>query len=287
MGKCVIDKSYYKALAENFDTMGAVRFTGSKLSCVDNVSKSMATALVSSNIRDEHNADFNDIRTQALEYYYMFEDQQLILDAAGFLNRIEYMNYEGIDYYEFLVFAEAIKSKTGVCKEPKQIVFPESLKHTSSVFAAHEIAHMLKERNPKECKEFILYGEVIPMLMELIIAYSYEYDSKDSILAQRSKMVKYSCKSFIELYNEYKRLANEEDKKVYETALNESGTYVNSFYYTLALFALYMANKNLVLRLVSNVLNCRCTTSDVLRYIETYDIHRLYDVGLEEFNYSL
>ena len=62
------------------------------------------------------------------------------------------------------MFAEAIKSKTGVCKEPKQIVFPESLKHTSSIFAAHEVAHMLKERNPKECKEIIYFGEVIPYM---------------------------------------------------------------------------------------------------------------------------
>ena len=42
-----------------------------------------------------------------------------------------------------------------------------------------------------------------------------------------------------------------------------------------------------VLRLVNNVLNCRCTTSDVLRYISTMDIERLYETGLEEFNYSI
>ncbi len=287
MGKCVIDKAYYNALADNFDTLGAHSMTGSKLASVDKVSQSMVSALVSSNVRDECNADFNDVRRHALEYYYMFDDPQLIVDAANFLNNIEYVNYKGIDYYEFLVFAEAIKSKTGVCKEPKQIVFPESLKHTSSIFAAHEVAHMLKERNPKECKEIIYFGEVIPMLMELIIAYSYEYGSKESVFAQRSKMIKHSCKSFNELYRTYKELSIAEDKKVYETALSEAGTYVNSFYYTLALFALYIANKDFVLRLVSNVLNCRCTTSDILRYISTMDIERLYETGLEEFNYSI
>ena len=156
----------------------------------------------------------------------------------------KYVNYKGIDYYEFLVFAGAIKSKTGVCKEPKKFVFPVSLKHTSSIFAAHEVAHMLKERNPRECKEIIYFGEVIPMLMELIIAYSYEYGSKESVFAQRSKMIKHSCKSFNELYRTYKELSIAEDKKVYETALSEAGTYVNSFYYTLALSTLYIVNKD-------------------------------------------
>ena len=287
MGKCVIDKAYYNALADNFDTLGAHSMTGSKLASVDKVSQSMVSALVSSNVRDECNADFNDVRRHALEYYYMFDNPQLIVDAANFLNNIENVNYKGIDYYEFLVFAGGFMSKTGVCKEPKKFVFPVSLKHTSSIFAAHEVAHMLKERNPRECKEIIYFGEVIPMLMELIIAYSYEYGSKESVFAQRSKMIKHSCKSFNELYRTYKELSIAEDKKVYETALSEAGTYVNSFYYTLALFALYIANKDFVLRLVSNVLNCRCTTSDILRYISTMDIERLYETGLEEFNYSI
>ena len=70
----------------------------------------------------------------------------------------------------------------------------------------------------------------------------------------------------------------------FNTSFNRS-LYFSCF--SITLFALYIANRDFVLRLVSNVLNCRCTTSDVLRYISTMDIERLYETGLEEFNYSI
>ena len=287
MAKCTIDKAFYKALADSYDTVGSVMMSGAKLSSVDRASQAILKSVVSSNMEDTVNADLNEVRNQALSYFYMFGDSQIINDAYHFLENVSYVAGTDLDYPMFVIYSNAVLSNTGVYKKPEVFMVPKNLKHTSSVFAAHEVSHMLKERNPKECMEFLAYGEVIPMLMELIIAYTYEYENTDNILAQRSSLIKGSAQSFREIYKEYKMLADNSDKRTYEAALNESGVYVNSFHYTLALFALFIADKRLVLNMISNVLNCRCSTSDVIRYISQYHIDKLYETGLDEFNYAI
>ena len=286
MGKCIIDKKFYSALDDAYKTVNVRDLTVAKIAEVDKKSDSFLSAFIECNAVDETGSNLSEMRNNVLHYYSIFEDEGIMTDVVSYLNGISYYVHEG-DYAEFYVYANAVKGKTGVYKEPVQMVIPEELKYTSSIFAAHEMAHMLKERNPKECEEFAYFGEVIPMLMELIIAYSYEYSNAQCVFKRRSDGIRSQSKSFKELYKYYKGLSDLEEKKLYVTAMNECGNYVNSFYYTLAFFALYIANKRFVLRLISYVLKGRCTTSDVIRYISEYDIDRLYESGLEEFNYAM
>lgn len=286
MAKCNIDRNYYSALANIYGIVGAINLTGAQLSKISRISDDMISVLGSTTMSDERYSGFNDVRKDALAYFYMFNDANIINDAIDMLNRVEYYSDDTYDYSMFTVLSNAIKTNTGAYKVPARVIVPNDLKKTSSVFLAHDIAHMLKERNVRECQEINNFGEVIPMLLELIIAYSYEYENTESILGKRSKMIKTSSKCFKELYDEYKSNASLCDDKVVLAALNESGNYVNSFYYTLALFAVYLREPDYMKVLIANVLNGKMTTRDLITYT-VHDSYNLYLDGLKEFNSSL
>ena len=286
MAKCNIDRTYYSALHDVHSTVGAHSLTGAQLTKVSRISNDLINILSSSAEVDEHGSDFSTVRREALTYLYMFNDPGLINDAVELLNKVEYYSDESYDYAMFTVLSHAMKASTGAYKVPAKLIVPTKFRKTSSVFMAHELIHMLKERNELECRDMINYGEVLPMLIELIIAFSYEYENTENILGKRSESIKISARCFKELFEEYKSNAMLGTDKATLAALDESGSYVNSFYYTLALFSLYLRDSNYMLNMIANVLNCRMTTRDLI----TYTVHNSYDLyqdGLSRFNSSL
>lgn len=286
MAKCNIDRTYYSALHDVHSTVGAHSLTGAQLTKVSRISNDLINILSSSAEVDERGSDFSTVRREALTYLYMFNDSGLINDAVELLNKVEYYSDESYDYAMFTVLSHAMKASTGAYKVPAKLIVPTKFRKTSSVFMAHELIHMLKERNELECRDMINYGEVLPMLIELIIAFSYEYENTENILGKRSESIKISARCFKELFEEYKSNAMLGTDKATLAALDESGSYVNSFYYTLALFSLYLRDRDYMLNMISNVLNCRMTTRDLI----TYTVHNSYDLyqdGLSRFNSSL
>lgn len=286
MAKCNIDRTYYSALHDVYSTVGAHSLTGAQLTKVSRISNDLINILSSSAEVDEHGSDFSTVRREALTYLYMFNDSGLINDAVELLNKVEYYSDESYDYAMFTVLSHAMKASTGAYKVPAKLIVPTKFRKTSSVFMAHELIHMLKERNELECRDMINYGEVLPMLIELIIAFSYEYENTENILGKRSESIKISARCFKELFEEYKSNTMLGTDKATLAALDESGSYVNSFYYTLALFSLYLRDSDYMLNMISNVLNCRMTTRDLI----TYTVHNSYDLyqdGLSKFNSSL
>ena len=286
MAKCNIDRTYYSALGKLFNTVGAAELTGAQLSKVSRISDDVLDVLRTTTLQDEKGSDFSSVRRDALSYFYMFNDSRIINDAIDMLNKVEYYCDETYDYAMFQVLSRVVNGRTGAYKVPAKVIVPENMKKTSSVFMAHEITHMLKERNELECKDLTNFGEVIPMLMELIIAYSHEYEDTESIFGKRSEIIKCSAKSFKELYAEYKNNATLSVDKEMKTAMTESGLYVNSFYYTLALFSFYLKDSRYILSLIAEVLNCNMTTRDLINLVirDSYD---MYLDGLREFNNSL
>ena len=286
MAKCNIDRTYYSALAGLYDTVGAHSLTGAQLTKISRISDDVINVLGTSDFVDQRGSDFSTMRREALSYLYMFNDRQIIDDAVGMLNKVEYFSDETYDYAMFTVLSQAIKARTGAYKVPAKVIVPENFRKTSSVFMTHELIHMLKERNELECKDVVNYGEVLPMLVELIIAYSHEFENTENIFGKRSEYIKVAARNFKELYSDVKSNAGLVNDKVMGAALNEAGSYVNSFYYTLALFSLYLQDSRYMLSLIADVLNCRITTRDLI----TYTVHSSYDLyqdGLDKFNSSL
>lgn len=286
MAKCNIDRTYYSALASLYDTVGVHNLTGAQLTKVSRISDDMINVLGTSDLVDQRGSDFSTVRREALSYLYMFNDRQIINDAIDMLNKVEYFSDESYDYAMFTVLSQAIKARTGAYKVPARVIVPEEFRKTSSVFMSHELVHMLKERNELECRDLVNYGEVLPMLIELIIAYSHEFENTENILGRRSQFIKVASRNFKELYSEIKSNADLSNDKVMSAALDEAGSYVNSFYYTLALFSLYLQDSRYILSMIADVLNCRMTTRDLI----TYTVHNSYDLyqdGLEKFNNSL
>lgn len=286
MAKCNIDRSYYSALSDVYDSVGVARLTGAQLTKASRISDDVIHYLADKTVEDKKGSDFSTARREALSYLYMFNDRDIINDAIGLLNRLEYFSDESYDYSMFVVLSQALNARTGAYKTPVKMIVPAEFKKTSSVFITHELIHMLKERNELECKDMLNFGEVLPMLIELIIAYSYETEETEAILGQRSSMMKTSAKCFKDLYLEYKSNAGLSKDKAMLTALDESGSYVNSFYYTLALFSAYLRDSRYVISMIADVLNCRMTTRDLI----TYTVHNSYDMyqdGLDKFNSSL
>ena len=286
MAKCNIDRTYYSALAGLYNTVGAKELTGAQLAKVSRISDDVIQVLGSSSLKDERTSDFGTTRREAISYFYMFEDKKILNDAIDFLNKVEYFSDESYDYSMFNVLSRAVKARTGAYKVPAKVIVPENFKKTSSVFLAHELVHMLKERNELECKDMVDFGEVLPMLIELIIAYSHEYENTENILGKRSELIKTSARCFKDLYNEYKANASLVNDVPTKAALSEAGSYINSFYYTLGLFSLYLRDSRYMLNMIADVLNCRMTTRDLI----TYTVHNSYDMyqdGLDSFNNSL
>jgi hypothetical protein len=138
---------------------------------------------------------------------------------------------------------------------------PENPDIMASFHIGHEHIHALKETNYDEYVDGQVFGDVIPMLYEFIMADSFP-EMKKEIYKFRLSFLKEDYKHYESAISQMKK--SKTDKDLYKIIATRSGQYLNSYYYATILFNMYKKNLDLILELVNKVLNHEMTTRVML-----------------------
>jgi hypothetical protein len=166
----------------------------------------------------------------------------------------------------------AVRTGTMVAKHPYYLEVPRVFNKSSVHFMVHEVAHMLKESNPCECKGVYTDIEVIPILLELISAYK----KGDNNTFKKRELIMYdTALMFKELHKDRKNNSIAQlDMKAFNACYRQCILYLNSFYYSLRLFSMYLDAPKYVLGIIDDVLSHRLTTRDVINNYLSNDSYR-------------
>lgn len=152
---------------------------------------------------------------------------------------------------------------------PQSITIPENFNDLASLYFGHEIHHILKDVNPDEYKNMLLYADVIPMFYELIQSDLYDDVSKKAIINNRLALLS-NLKRFVTIHN-----TRNDSNYITNVIDSKRCQYLNSFYYSLMLYKLYNINPQYVLNIVKKVLMGDITTDTMI------DIFGFHDRSLD------
>ena len=154
---------------------------------------------------------------------------------------------------------KVIKESGNVNNIKTPIVFDE----VSPMWLAHEHIHNLKELNYEEYKDGQIFGDVIPMFLELVIAGQESKDKSSAFIMNRLYLLKNEVYELLHV----KKLIPE-NNPLYKTLESSYLQYLNSFYYSLQLYELYKTKREETLDKIREVLDGEKTTRNILEELE-------------------
>ena len=227
---------------------------------------------------------FGNVLQGAATVYYNLGMHSSAKRAVSILSHIQYQNNDSMDIENLTVQSLAIKTGATVCKQPYYVEVPKVFNASSIHFMAHEIAHMLKESNYLECKGVLSDAEVIPILVEMISAHK---KGDNNVFKKRELLMLDIAYAFKKLHEDLENdRISKEDMESFIACYRYNILYLNSFYYALRLFAVYLQIPQYVLGIVEDVLNQRLTTRDVINYYLSNDDYT-YETGIDQFRSKL
>lgn len=234
-----------------------------------------------------HNRTPEKVYSDAINDLQLFGDVKITRNANLLLNTIKKVIIDEENPTLFTLFS-SIKENTGCYyKEANVIHIPKAVADYSSPFLCHELCHGIKDHYSEENKTVKTLEEVVPILVELITAYEMGdiYIFKN-VCSNRLNFLISNASRFINSYNMLISGKLDEDEKIlYRFALDEDACYLNSFYYVMGLFNLYLKDNIIILNYVSKVLNGEIDTKDMIKELEcivtSYDDG--YKLGLDKF----
>ena len=169
---------------------------------------------------------------------------------------------------------------------------PMFFSQISCYFLAHEYVHGLKEIGEDEIITHYTTSESIPIFCEFLFSYNNGGNEhlKQTFGVRKAMMDDVSSiyKAGIRFIRDYKesKIFYEEDvyKDVYAYTMQAS-MYLNSFYYAVSLFDLYLSNPDIVINLVRHILYNDISTYDLINLVkQEFDFDSLYDNGIKYFS---
>lgn len=164
--------------------------------------------------------------------------------------------------------------------EINKYLIPKNLNELSVYHFGHEQIHAIKETNYNEYVDNIVLGETIPIFYELMI-YNPDEVLKKELIKFRMQYMLINAEEYLIfssllsenyindiIYNEKERIGKE--TRLYEYLRTKVGCYLNSFYYAVILYKMYKETPDMILCLVSRVLNHEMTTLDMLNFLGIY-----------------
>lgn len=225
-----------------------------------------------------------DVLRSSATVYFNLGMHQSAKKAVSILKDLQYMDNMSNKEETLTVQSKIDGTGAQLCKKPIYIEVPRIFTTSSIHFMAHEIAHMLKEGNPYECRGVYTDLEVIPILIEMISAHN---SGDNNVFKKRELIMLDIASSFKRLHQDkIDNAITEEDTLAFNTYYRQCILYLNSFYYSLKLFSMYLDDPDFVLSIIDEVFNQRLTTSDVIKYYCTGDDNN-YSEGLKEFRNKL
>ena len=240
-------------------------------------------------------ADYYELIAKATGTFGVINDD-LPSRIYNLFDGVKYVSNHNVLTSESFEIGQAVSSRhdTGaVLKYPTYIMGPTLFSDLSIYFLAHEYAHGLKEINSDELKTHFTVSEAIPILCEFIFSFKIGgHENLKRVFSVRKKMIDDCSLIFqkgVKFINEYKKgnikCNDTEYKDVYYHTL-EAGMYLNSFYYAVALFSLFLSDPQTVKNYINHNLFGRMSTSEIIKVVDStqVDFETLYNTGIKMFN---
>ncbi len=194
------------------------------------------------------------------------------------------LNYACHVIYSFDDEKQEVITDSGIVHHYKT---PIHISELAPIFLGHEHIHALKETNYQEYINAQRVGDVIPLFYELVITKrNYQEIYKKWLNARMFLM-----NDLKRQYTAARQISKNEfrDKDLYKVLAMRTGQYLNSFYYALILYHMYLDDENLILELVRKVLNHEMTTLDLLNTLGIYGKNnkKVFEKELDNLKMSL
>lgn len=164
---------------------------------------------------------------------------------------------------------------------------PQTINELAPIFLAHEHIHALKETNYLEYQDGQRVGDVIPLFYELVDAKEGYADIYQIWLNARLFLLSDLKKQYdnvrLMMKNDFK------NKDIYKVIAMRTGQYLNSFYYALLLYRMYLDDKDLIIGFVKKVLDHEMTTLELLNVLGIYGANnkKIFEEELNTLKKSL
>ena len=228
---------------------------------------------------------FGEVLRSAATSYFNLGMHHVAQKAVSILDKVQFVDNQSYRFENLTVQSVAVNTGAMLCKEPYYIEVPRVFNSSSVHFMSHEIAHMLKESNPYECRGIYTDVEVIPILIELINAHR---NGDNNVFIKREYLMYDIATVFIKLNEDRENgTIDKKDMKAFDACYRQNVLYLNSFYYSLILFNMYLKDCDFVLSLINDILTHRLTTTEVIDTYLTENNELNYTNGLNEFRSRL
>lgn len=274
------DTDLYLGIQENSKVFNPIRVTKDDIKRAKMVALEVMKMYKRKDIDRTKEITFNNMLVSSLANLYNIGIDSVIGEATSIIKDLEYREMNLVRISSFVTNSMVVDTGCGFAKEAVSIFVPSTLTEASSVFMSHEVMHILKERNPEECRNINTLSEMIPMLIELIVAFNSDTKKLKEIIYERLTLLDYEAINFISIM---KRLqsTDENKKRALIAHLYSSVAYLNSFYYTLAMFSLYIKDSDYVLCMLNDSVSGNLSTQDIIRNVFDYeDCKTEYSNGL-------
>lgn len=226
-----------------------------------------------------------DLLNSVASVFYDIGCYEASTHSFSILSGLQYQLLEDSLPYSFVTYSETVKSTDAfLSKKAVSIAVPSAVNATSSIFLTHEVSHALKETNPQECKLIYNLNEMIPMLIELIAGYVRGSAVFKEVVLSRFRLLYGEAVFFKKVMGEIKKCSSGKIPAYLYSALGNSLVYLNSFYYTVALFHVYLSYPEYIVSFIDQVLNQEMSSADVLHACVCSDLVSSYE---EEFRQGL
>lgn len=279
-----VNKNKWRELSESFDLFKPSPLTATEIRNSLLIADELIDNYQERVLEQVQELSFGKVLQEAAAVYYNLGMHVNAQNAVSLLQRVQYEDNKSYEFDKITYQSMAVRTGTMVAKHPYYLEVPRVFNKSSVHFMVHEVAHMLKESNPYECKGVYTDIEVIPILLELISAYK----KRDNNTFKKRELIMYdTALMFKELHKDRKNNSIDQvDMKAFNACYRQCILYLNSFYYSLKLFAMYLESPDYVLGIVDDVLSHRITSANVIGHYIKDDTYSL-DVGLEEFRSRL
>ena len=278
------DKNIWNKLGNSYELFNPYSLTNRDVENSILIADEIISKYQKRNIIHEESIPFGSVLQGSVTAYYNLGMYSSAKKSVSILQKVQYLDNGRYDDKDLTVQSMAVRTGALVCKQPYYIEVPRVFNNSSIHFMAHEIAHMLKEENPLECRGVYTDLEVIPILIELISAHRSGYYN---VFKKRELLMLDIALSFKKLHEDKVSGAIKKDEELaFNACYRQNIVYLNSFYYSLRLFSMYLDSPTYVLNIINDVLSGRLTTSDVINTYLSYS-DDTYNIGLQEFRSRL
>lgn len=278
------EKEYWEELGKSIELFKPYPLTQDEIDrsiliadeIIDNYSKRI--------IEDREPIPFGTALIKSATVYQQLGMYKIAKQAINILSHINYQDNNSNKEEDLTVQSLMIKTGATVSKRPYYLEIPKTINSTTIHFIVHEIAHMLKESNYKECKGIYSDIEIIPILIELISAY---ISDDNNVFKKRESLMFEIAYNFRRLQEDIENnLIEDKDQIGFNTLYRQNILYLNSFYYSLRLFTMYLEAPLYVLVIIEDVLNQKLTSREVINYYLSNDDYT-YETGINQFRKRL